>query len=249
MTLKFKPTAFVLFLASTLTFVSCEEFQDLDTTPLTEEEIGEGLKAALERGTEIAVDTLNVTDGYYGDQIVKIFLPPEADVIIDAASLIPGGETLIENTIEAVNRSAEDAAAEATPIFVDAITSMTIEDAIAILHGEDTAATGYLRENTYLGLYDTFQPKIDNSLNKELILGQSAASMYEDVINTYNNVVAGNSFGLIAEIEENNLSEWTTKRALDGLFVKVADEEGRIRTDVSHRVNEILEKVFAELDQ
>lgn len=241
--LKFTAIAFSL----TTLFYSCEEFSDLDDIPLTEEEVAKGLKAALERGTEIAVDTLNIEDGYFGDEIVKIFLPPEADPILATIEKVPGGTTLVENTILAVNRSAEQAAEAATPIFVDAITGLSIEDALNILHGVDTAATGYLHTQTYNALYDAFYPSIETSLNTEIVLGASAASLYEDLIDAYNKV-ANISFGLLNPVTENNLSAYTTTKALDGLFIKVADEEMRIRTDVSHRVNDILQKVFAELD-
>jgi len=222
-------------------FSSC---QDVNLDPeLSESEIVEGLKSALKVGTDSSVSTLNLQDGYYGDNLVKILLPEEAGVIVKNIALIPGGDLLLEETIKAINRSAEDAAKEATPIFVDAITSITIDDGKSILKGADDAATVYLKTKTFTNLHDKFQPKINTSLSKELIPGVSAQSSYASLINKYN-VAANSSFGLLKPIVGNSLSEHATQKGLDGLFLKVALEEGKIRNDISHRVNDILKKVF-----
>lgn len=183
-------------------------------------------------GTDTAVTRLNVADGFYKDEAVKIFLPEEAQVVYDYLSYLP--TDLVEQNILAINRAAEDAAKEATPIFVNAITDLTIQDGFDILHGDDTAATTYLKGKTYQQLYDAFKPKIDISLNKELVLGISAEDMYSKLINTYN-LASLNGF-LFDEITSNSLSEHTTNRALRGLFMKVADEETLIREDPAHRV-------------
>ncbi len=225
---------------------SCENL-DLDPAALTNEEVIQGLKSALIVGTDTSVGILHTTDGYFADEAVKIFLPPEAQVIYDNLSLIPGGDLLIANTIKSMNRAAEDAAAEATPIFIDAITDITIADGFDILYGSDSAATLYLENKTYNNLEAAFEPKVMNSLSKPLILGQSTESIYGDLLSTYN-TVADNSFGLIDSITENSLSTHVTRRALDGLFLKVQIEEMKIRENPLHRVNDILKKVFGELD-
>jgi hypothetical protein len=225
-----------------ISLTSCEELGDIELG-LTEEEIAQGLKSALNVGTDTSVSILTKVDGYYKDDLVKILLPNEAGVIIDNINKIPGGSLLIEETIKAINRSAEDAAKSATPIFTNAITGISFSDAAEILAGNDDAATVYLKLNTSDSLNALFKPKIKSSLSKELIPGISAEASYASLITKYN-VVANNSFGLLKPVTENSLSEHTTQKALDGLFLKISDEESKIRNDISHRVNDILKKVF-----
>ncbi len=240
-------SALFLALNFAVLFVACDpEDTDDPNDDLSNSEIVSGLKEALRVGTDTSVVTLNAVDGYYADDAVKILLPPEASVIFDNLSLIPGGSALVENTIKSINRAAEDAAVEAKPIFVDAITNMSIADGVAILFGTDTAATSFLKTNTYTGLESTFLPKIETSLKKPLLLGISAESSYQSLINTYNGLPGAGL--LFSKITENTLSEYTTRRALDGLFLKVSEEEKKIRLDPLHRVTSILERVFAELD-
>lgn len=236
------------FFAFTVPFSSCTQADEilgnLNTGGLTNEEIVKGLRKALEVGTDTAVTRLSITDGYYKDNIVKILLPPEAAPIFDNLSKIPGGDQLVENTIMAINRAAEDAAPEATDIFVSAITNITIGDGLDILNGNDSAATSFLKKGTYTPLQDAFAPKINTSLGKPLVLGASAASLYSDLVSTYN--TASLNGILFPKITQNTLGEYVTAKALDGLFVKVAVEEGKIRNDVNHRVSDILERVFGQ---
>lgn len=235
----------ILSLAFLIPAVSCDELGIFDSPAgLSDEEVIAGLRSALEHGTDTAVSRLSLTDGYFGDELIKILLPEEAQPVYDVIDKLP--TNLVDNTILAINRAAEDAAVEAKPIFVDAITSLTIADGKEILFGTDTAATHYLRENTENALYDAFKPKIETSLSKDLVLGISAENSYSTLINAYN---LGSLGGLLYEqIKTNSLSEHVTRRALKGLFVKVGDEEKLIREDPAHRVTEILEKVFAEQD-
>jgi len=233
-----------LYILSLFT-VSCTELNDvLEDTGLTEEEVVEGLKSALTVGTDTSVTVLSAVDGYLGDDLVKIILPDEASVIVTNISKVPGGNLLIEKTIEAINRSAEDAAPEAKNIFVSAITNITIEDGFAILNGENDAATMYLQSNTSTELTAAFEPKISTSLNKKLVGNISAESAYADLIKAYN--TASLNGVLFPKVTSNSLTEHTTKKALEGLFVKVSVEEENIRTKASHRVNDILQKVFGE---
>ena len=225
---------------------SCDElFQNVEDG-LSDDEIVAGLKEALAHGTDTAVANLSIPDGYFGDQVVKILLPAEAQPIYDQLSNVPILDQFVAETIYTINRAAEDAANEAAPIFIDAIAEMTIVDGLNILYGSDTAATHYLRAQTYADLYDAFEPEISTSLNKEIVLGISAEDSYSGLINTYNTASLGGL--LFDKIETNTLSDHVTTRALHGLFVKVGDEERLIREDPLHRVTEILEKVFSELD-
>lgn len=234
-------TLFIIFLFS----VSCTELNDvLEDTGLTEQEVVEGLKSALTVGTDTSVTVLSAVNGYLEDDVVKILLPDEAAVIVTNIAKVPGGNLLIDKTIEAINRSAEDAAPEAKDIFVSAITDITIEDGFAILNGENDAATMYLKSKTSTQLTAAFEPKINTSLNKKLVGNISAESAYADLIKAYN--TASLNGLLFSMVTTNSLSEHTTKKALDGLFFKVSVEEENIRTKASHRVNDILQKVFGE---
>ncbi|MBI1221540.1 MAG: DUF4197 family protein [Bacteroidetes bacterium] len=224
-------------------FTSCDQVPDLVPQGLSTDDIIKGLKEALNVSTDTSVSTLHALDGYYLDETVKILLPPEASVIFDNLSKIPGGTQLVDETIKAINRSAEDAAIEAKPIFLNAITNMTFSDATAILKGNDSSATDYLRTNTYDDLKAAFAPKITASLSKPLIGSTSAESLYQGLVDKYN-VIANASFGLIKPITQNTLGEYTTQKALDGLFKKVTIEEGKIRNNISHQVSDILKKVF-----
>jgi len=235
-----KKIVFILVVLFAFAINSCKE-----DTGLTEAEIVDGLKTALKVGTDSTVKKVSASGGYYNDAIIKILLPPEADVVIDYIKLIPGGDQTIENVIKSVNLSAEDAAKEVTPIFVDAITGLTISDGMSILKGSDTAATNFLRKNTYTPLKGVFEPKMDASLSKPLFgKGVSAKSLYKDIIDTYN---------VYAQLMNkpqvnNNLVGFVTGKGLDGLFRKVGDEETKIRKDPVARVTEILRKVFGTLD-
>lgn len=245
----------LLFLANVLlvTISACNNVSDIfPDDSLSNEEVISGLKEALKVGTDTSVTTLNKTDGYFQDQAIKIFMPAEATIITDNLSLVPGGQTLIDEVVKKINRAAEDAAVEAKPIFVDAITGMTITDGFNILNGADNAATTYLNDKTYTSLQGVFQPKVAASLGKNIIGGISAESAYADLINTYNNAVdvanliPGSNY---SKVTTNSLSEHTTKKALDGLFVKVADEELAIRKDPIARVTDILKRVFGKVAQ
>ena len=136
---------------------------------LTEQDIASGLKEALKVGTNNSVDILSMENGFLGSDALKVLLPPEADIITDNLSLIPGGQKLVDDAVLSLNRAAEDAVTEAAPIFVNAITSMTIADAFNVLHGADNAATSYLKDKTYFNLKELFQPKVVESLDKALV--------------------------------------------------------------------------------
>jgi hypothetical protein len=235
-------------------FYSCEEADEfIENLGLTDAEIVAGLKQALNVGTDTAVNIVSKVDGYYKDEIIKILLPPEADIIVDNMDhplLVGLGlDQLVEDMIFKINRAAEDAAKDAAPIFWDAITSMSIGDGWDILHGEDTAATHFLRVNTYGSLYELFSPKMQNSLDKDLVAGVSAQDTWNTLTSSYN-TIAESLPGQLAGLTpvNTNLGEWVTGKALDGLFIKVADEEIKIRTDITHRVTDLLRRVFGELD-
>lgn len=242
-------TSLILF---TVLLSSCDNLQQLIpaeiSSGLSNEEIIRGLKEALRVGTDTSVTLLHRNNGYFGDQAVKILLPEEAQVIVQHLSILPGGQMLIDEVTKKINRAAEDAAAEAKPIFVNAITSITISDGLSILNGSNNAATNYLKQKTYTSLEQAFQPKIGASLNKEIIGGVSAESAYRELISKYNlAVTAANLTGKnYPKVSTNSLSTYTTRKALDGLFLKISEEEADIRQNASARVTDILKKVFGK---
>ncbi len=212
---------------------------------LSQSDIAEGLKEALKVGTDSATHKLGVLNGYYKDEAVKIMLPEEANTIIDNASKIPGGEKMIEDIVKGINRAAEDAAKDAAPIFLDAITKMSITDAAAILKGNDDAATQYFRKQTYDTLFHLYQPKIQASLDKDLLSDYSTQDTWDTLTKSYNKI-ATSFLGKAANLKsvKTELDKYLTDKALDGLFLKLSEEEAKIRKDPKARVNDILRKVF-----
>jgi hypothetical protein len=212
---------------------------------LTTAQVVQGLKEALKVGTELAVRNLNKTDGYYLDKIVKINLPPETQEIVKYVMKVPGLDKLIEDVVLKINRAAEDAVVKATPIFVNAITGMTIQDAWGILNGPDSAATQYLKTNTYNNLFNLYKPSVKTSLDKPIVAGVSANQTWTQIITKWNQF-ANSVAGKVLQVKPVNytLDEYVTHQALRGLFIKVKDEEKKIRTDVSARTSDILRQVF-----
>jgi hypothetical protein len=213
--------------------------------PLSETDVAEGLKEALITGANNSASILSAVDGYYGDELVKIMLPDEASIIIDNLSKIPGGEKLVEDVVLSINRAAEDAAKEVAPIFINSIKKMTINDAFGILNGADNAATQYLNASTRDELYLLFTPKIRQSTEKEIIAGISAKDSWQALTGRWNllaNSIAGKMAGFTPVDTE--LDDYLTNKALDGMFLKVGDEEKKIRQNVSARVTPLLERVF-----
>ncbi|MDW8295692.1 MAG: DUF4197 domain-containing protein [Raineya sp.] len=215
--------------------------------PLSEGEIANGLKEALTQGISKGVNELVKTDGYFGNQAIKILLPPEAQKVQDLiVKNIPQGQKLIDEAVLKMNRAAEDAANEAKPIFVDAITSMTITDAKNILFGNENAATNYLREKTFQKLVQAYSPKINNALSKV-----GATQAWSALVTPYNKLVgtvAGNLAGIREPINA-DLGAYTTQKALDGLFWRIAQEEAQIRKNPIARTTALLQRVFGELDK
>jgi len=248
-------TRILLISLFTLFLTGCAELLSILETasgpvPLTEQEVANGLKEALNTGVTNASSILSAENGYFGDELVKILLPPEARTIIDNISKLPGGQKLVDDVILRINRSAEDAAKEVAPVFIGSIRQMTIGDAFAILKGENNAATEYLRSTSYQQLYDLYKPKIMASTGKELVAGVSTRESWDLLTGKWNQV-ANSIPGKVAGLSPVNtdLDDYLTRRALDGVFLKVANEELKIRTQVSARVTPLLQKVFGSLDK
>lgn len=238
-------------LVSLMALISCAEMmkvvQSLPVNqPLTQAEIVAGLKEALRVGTDSSVRRLAKTDGYYRDPLVKILLPSEADVLVKNINRIPGGSALLEDVVLKINRAAEDAVSEAAPIFWNSITGITIPDAVGILKGGDNAATNYLRETTYNDLFNLYSPKIKTSLDKK-IFGEISASNAWNTLTSEWNKLAKSVVGQMAGFKPVDLSlnDHLTAQALNGLFLKIGEEEKKIRQDPVARVTDILRRVFS----
>ncbi|MFO7923871.1 MAG: DUF4197 domain-containing protein [Bacteroidales bacterium] len=240
----------ILPLALLVFITGCSELkqltEQLDTSrPLTNQEVVDGLKQALTIGSNSAAAGLSETDGYYRDEMVRIMLPPEAQIITENLSLLPGGEKLIEDVILKINRAAEDAAREAAPVFAAAVRTMTIQDGFAILKGENDAATQYLRTRTWNELYGLYQPKIKSSVDKP-VAGNISPGESWNTLTTQWNRIANSAMGRLSDLTPVNveLDRYLTEKALDGLFLKLADEEEKIRTNPAARVTDLLKRVF-----
>jgi len=224
---------FALMIACSI--VSCDTLSKLPNaypTGVTEYEAAQGIREALDQGVGRGISALNVTDGFFGNQAYKLFLPEEARKIENTMRQLGMG-AMVDKAILQINRAAEDAVGFARPIFVDAIREMTIADAINIVKGSNDAATQYFRQRTTDKLIAAFLPVIKSSLEKF-----SATKYYADVINTYNN------FPTTINKINPDLPSYVVAKAVDALFDQIAKEEANIRANPVARTTEILRKVF-----
>lgn len=204
-------------------------------TPTTFE-IGNALKQALEIGTSAGADRLSTKDGFLGNLAVKILFPTEAQKVESTLRSL-GLNSLADNIILSLNRAAEDAAKEAKPIFVNAIKQMTITDATNILFGNKDAATNYFKRVTTNELMSKFSPVISNSLSKV-----GATKYWSDAAVVYNKVP-------FVKPVNANLTEYVAQKAIEGMFIQVAQEELKIRDNIGARSTGLLQKVFGYADK
>jgi len=222
----------ILIAAVPLSFYSCELL-----SALGESDVAAGLKQALTVSTDTSSTRLSRPDGYYNNPVVRILLPPEAEAVETTLRGIPGiGNAFVDELILKMNRAAETAATEAAPIFKNAITNITITDAVTILNGPDDAATQYLKQQTFSQLHSAFTPHIQDAL--EQVGAQQLWFEMTTIYNTYNDLIPG------SQNIPDNLASHTTSKALDGLFHLIAIEEGKIRNDINHQVTDLLRQVF-----
>jgi len=191
------------------------------------------LKEALNVGVSKGSDIASALDGYYKNTAIKIPFPPEVKYVETKLRQVGLGSE-VDKFIVSLNRAAEDAAKQSKPIFVNAITSMTIDDAFGILKGEKDAATQYLKKTTTTPLTSSFKPVVQASLQKV-----NATKYYKDLVTQYNRLP------LVTKVNP-NLDDYATQKAIDGLFYLVAQEEANIRTNLSARTSDLLKKVFAQ---
>lgn len=231
----------LVFLAI-LTFNSCAELQGVvNSLPqqgggvMNTTDIAAGLRQALDLGIEKQVSKLTKTDGFYKNELVKILLPAELQKV-DKGLRDIGLGSLADEGLKVLNRAAEDAVKEATPIFVNAVKEITFADAKNILLGTEDAATQYLNNRTHTSLYAKFHPVINQSFTKV-----GADQIWQNLINRYNAIPFTSNVNP-------DLTDYVTEEALKGVYTMIAVEEKEIRTKVGARTTDLLRKVFALQD-
>lgn len=220
----------------TLTSVVNSAASSATTSQLTNGQIIQGLKEALNQGVTKGVSALNITDGFFKNAALKILFPPEAQKIEKTLRDVGLGK-FADDAILKMNRAAEDAAGGAKDIFIAAITGMTINDAMSILMGEKNACTQYLKKTCTTALYQKMQPVIQGSLNKV-----GALKAWEDVVTHYNKIP-------LVQKQNPKLDDYVTNKAMDGIFTMVEKEEGDIRANPVQRTTDLMKKVFAKQDK
>jgi hypothetical protein len=230
----------ILAFTTLVLFSGCAEMQSVmaqlpDVTSAGTIDIAGGLKEALNNGITKQVSKLTATDGFYKNELVKIVMPDELKKVDTALRKI-GMSALADEGLKLMNRAAEDAVKEATPIFVSAIKNMSISDAKGILLGNQNAATSYLQNATTTDLYAKFNPVVKTSFAKV-----GADKVWASMIQKYN------TLPFVTKVNP-DLNDYVTNQALVGVFKMVGLEEKNIRTDLSARTSTLLQKVFAMQD-
>lgn len=236
----------VLIASTALAFSACDVLQDVaknipsttGTTPaLSNGEVISGLKEALTVGIKNSVSFASVTDGFLKNDNIRLPFPEDA-IKVRQKAIEWGLSGQVEKFETTLNRAAEDATKTALPIFVDAITNMSIQDGFAILKGGDGAATKFLRDNTTAKLTAAFAPKVAESISKVKL-----TEYWNPIITKYNSAMTFTG----GQKLNPDLNQYVTERAIAGLFKLVEQEENKIRKDPAARVTDILRKVFGSV--
>lgn len=231
----------ILVLLISYSLLSCAELQQVanqfpNAGQTQSLDIAGGLKEALNNGITKQVSKLTAVDGFYKNEAVKILMPEELQKV-DAALRKIGLSSLADQGVLMLNRAAEDAVKESTPIFVDAVKNMSFTDAKNILMGNESSATTYLQSTTTTPLYGKFNPVIKDSFTKV-----GADKVWSNIISKYN------AIPLVKKVNP-DLTDYTTNKALEGVFKMIAVEEKNIRTNLNSRTSTLLQKVFALQDK
>ena len=208
--------------------------RNIDLSGISSSETSNALKEALNLGVKEGIQKLGVEDGFFKNELVKILLPEKLRKV-DAALRGIGLGSLADQGLMLLNRAAEDAVQEGVPIFANAITSMSFDDAKNILLGDSVAATNYLKGKTSEQLFAAFKPKVEGSLGKV-----GADRIWEQIITRYN--------GLTKQSIETDLNSYVTQETVNGVFKMVAEKESAIRDNPIFRTTSLLKKVFGALD-
>jgi hypothetical protein len=199
-------------------------------------DISAGLKEALNNGITKEVSKLTAVDGFLKNEAVKIIMPAELQKVESTLRKLGMGN-LADQGITAMNRAAEDAVKEATPIFVSAVKNMNITDAKSILLGSENAATVYLQGTTNKDLYAKFSPVVKQSIGKV-----GADVIWNTIITKYNNIP------FVTKVNP-DITDYVTNKSMEGVFKMIAVEEKNIRTDLKSRTSPLLQNVFGLLNK
>ena len=228
--------ALVLFFTTGSTFAQFdwiyEKLKIFKKTSLSDTEIGAGLKEALKVGIENTVKSTGKTNGYFGNETIKILMPEKLKILDKTLRMI-GFDEKLDELVLSMNRAAEKAAPDAEDIFLDAILDITFEDARKIFNGGDTAATDFFKEKTYDKLAKKYQPVIEKALNE-----YDVTRKYKEIIERFESIPFAGKLTLV------DLNQYVIDEALDGIFYVLGTEESKIRRDPSARVTELLKEVF-----
>lgn len=230
-------TTYFLFITVSLLSVVCTSadvnrfIQGASQDSLTNEDVGNGLRDALVKGISVGADQASKENGFFGNQLIRIALPEEMRKLESTMRKLGQGAE-VDRVLLTINRGAESAASEAKPIFINAIRQLTIQDAFAVLRGDQDAATQFLRRTTSGELTQLFEPKVQESLNEV-----GATRHYTDLVNAYN------AIPLTRKINP-DLNAYVTEMAISGLFKLIAVEELKIRENPAERTTAIMRRVF-----
>lgn len=229
---------YIILLIAIMPVTGCETARQVlnssgigENSGLTSTEIVQGLKEALRVGADTSAKRLSILNGFFGDDMIRILMPPEAAKVEKTLKDVGLGGT-VDKAVLSMNRAAEDATKYIGDIFWNAIKAMTIRDGLTILRGGDFAATDYLKKVTTAQLTAQFKPIIERSLKNV-----NATKYWDDVFTVYNK---------FSKTPVNtDLTAYVTDKALYGLFYHIGLQEQKIRKDPVARVTDILKKVFA----
>lgn len=207
------------------------------TSNLSQEQSAQAIRQALRIATDTAIKNLSQVNGYFGDITLRILLPPQVQKVEKILRSLPQGSELVDKLILQLNRAAENAVSQALPIFSQAIEKLTLQDAIKIVKGADDAATQYLKSQTQEALFQAYKPKIQKALEET-----GAQQTWQQLASRYNQLPPALRNQTIPE----DLADYTTHKALQGLFIRIAQHEARIRKDARYQVTDLLQRVFGK---
>ena len=218
----------------------------------TNNEAVQALKDMLLECAITSTEALAKQDAYYKNPLYFIDLPADAEEVIETVRKAPGGKSLLNDVVLRINRAAETTANDVLPMLKYALSDLNIRDGVSIVNGGNDAATKYLKEKALSQLMELYSPKISKSLSEPLVGKMSADEAWKKVINTYNKTGSffnkiGNIFGKDDEMKDDatsDLTQYTTEKALEAIFLKMAEEEGKIRVNPRGTNYDSIKKVF-----
>ncbi len=205
----------------------------LQQVSLNDTKVGQGLKEALSVGIDKAVEKASSAGGYSKNDLIKIRFPQQLSLVEKGLRAVGMGAK-VDDFEKSVNQAAEAAAPQAKGALLDAVMGMSFADAQGILKGGDTAATDYFKKTTWDRLYQTVSPSMKKTLDR-----YSVSQKYDQLLQAYNKIP------LAAKPKLISADQYATTKALDGLFVLIAEQEKKIRTDPTARVTDLLKTVFS----